>query len=252
MKIQKILMLILVQMGIFQASSYANSEIEYQRFQTDQGIDIDVFKISDLSQLQLFFYDVQNGKPLRKLTNIKTQLNPCEHLVFAMNAGMYHPDDTAVGLYIENKQQKSPLNLQNGVGNFFLQPNGVLAWNSHHAIIQTALSYKTSSFKADYATQSGPMLVINGQINSKFDANSVSNKIRNGVGVKNNTLYFAITNSQINFYQFAAFFKNQLAIDNALYLDGTISSVYFPDIQREDHFHRLGPMVAFINSQVCR
>ncbi|WP_181943294.1 phosphodiester glycosidase family protein, partial [Klebsiella pneumoniae] len=92
------------------------------------------------------------------------------------------------------------LNEDKGWGNFFLQPNGVLAWNDKQAVILTTEQYKAKVFQPDYATQSGPMLVINGKINPLFLANSDSKKIRNGVGVKNNKLYFVISKNRVNFY----------------------------------------------------
>ncbi len=69
-------------------------------------------------------------------------------------------------------------------GELLLQPNGVLAWNDKQAVILTNEQYKAKVFQPDYATQSGPMLVINGKINPLFLANSDSKKIRNGVGIK--------------------------------------------------------------------
>ncbi|WP_151980683.1 phosphodiester glycosidase family protein [Acinetobacter guerrae] len=231
-------------------SAFANDFISYQRIQLAQGVDADVIQIKKLSSLKLFLND-QSQKPLLKFKNIQKQLNACQTLEFAMNAGMYHSDYAPVGLYIEKGKQLTTLNEQQGFGNFFMQPNGVLAWNRQHAVIETTQDFKTSPFKANYATQSGPMLVIDGMINSKFLLDSNSLKIRNGVGVKDNTLYFVITRNRVNFYQFAAFFKDKLMIDNALYLDGSISSLYFPKIYREDQRYQLGPMIALLDSESC-
>jgi uncharacterized protein YigE (DUF2233 family) len=45
-----------------------------------------------------------------------------------MNVGMYHADYAPVGLYIEAAQQQQKLNtVKQAYGNFYLQPNGVLA-----------------------------------------------------------------------------------------------------------------------------
>ncbi|MCU4482071.1 phosphodiester glycosidase family protein [Acinetobacter ursingii] len=237
--------------ALFAQSSFANDTISYQRIQLAQGIDVDVIHIKKLSDLQLFLND-PSQQPLLKFENIKKQLHSCQRLEFAMNAGMYHPDYAPVGLYIENRKQLTALNEQQGFGNFFMQPNGVVAWNDQQAVIETTQDFKTSRFKANYATQSGPMLIIDGKINPKFLADSDSLKIRNGVGIKDNTLYFVITRNRVNFYQFAQFFKDELNIDNALYLDGSISSLYLPKIYREDRRYSLGPMIGLINSKVCR
>ncbi|ENV79006.1 phosphodiester glycosidase family protein [Acinetobacter ursingii] len=237
---------------LFTQSNYASERFDYQRVQlTQAGVDADVIQVKKLSDLQLFLND-PSQQPLLKFENIKKQLHSCQRLEFAMNAGMYHPDYAPVGLYIENRKQLTALNEQQGFGNFFMQPNGVVAWNDQQAVIETTQDFKTSRFKANYATQSGPMLIIDGKINPKFLADSDSLKIRNGVGIKDNTLYFVITRNRVNFYQFAQFFKEQLKIDNALYLDGSISSLYLPKIYREDRRYSLGPMIGLINSKVCR
>ena len=237
---------------LFTQSNYASERFDYQRVQlTQAGVDADVIQVKKLSDLQLFLND-PSQQPLLKFENIKKQLHYCERLEFAMNAGMYHPDYAPVGLYIENRKQLTGLNEQQGFGNFFLQPNGVVAWNDQQAVIETTQDFKTSRFKANYATQSGPMLIIDGKINPKFLADSDSLKIRNGVGIKDNTLYFVITRNRVNFYQFAQFFKEQLKIDNALYLDGSISSLYLPKIYREDRRYSLGPMIGLLNSKFCR
>lgn len=237
---------------LFTQSNYASERFDYQRVQlTQAGVDADVIQVKKLSDLQLFLND-PSQQPLLKFENIKKQLHSCQRLEFAMNAGMYHPDYAPVGLYIENRKQLTALNEQQGFGNFFMQPNGVMAWNDQQAVIETTQDFKKSRFKANYATQSGPMLIIDGKINPKFLADSDSLKIRNGVGVKDNTLYFVITRNRVNFYQFAQFFKEQLKIDNALYLDGSISSLYLPKVYREDRRYSLGPMIGSINSKVCR
>ena len=56
----------------------------------------------------------------------------------------------------------------------------------------------------------------------------------------------------MNFYQFAQFFKQQLKIDNALYLDGSISSLYVADTRRNDQNFNLGPIVAEVAKTNCR
>ena len=106
-------------------------------------------------------------------------------------------------------------------------------------------------FKPRFATQSGPMLVYKGQVNRQFLADSNSLKIRNGVGVRNNQLYFVISQQRVNFYQFAQFFKQNLKIDNALYLDGSISSLYLSKTKRQDKTFNLGPIVAEIAQENC-
>ncbi len=169
-------------------------------------INVDVVEVTQLSQLGLYLKD-QQGKPYLQISQLQKNLQSCENMQFAMNAGMFHPDYSPVGLYVEQGRQLKKLNRQQqGWGNFLIQPNGVLAWNHQQGILGTTQQYANQAFKAQYATQSGPMLVINRQLNSRFLADSTSYKIRNGVGLKDQSLYFVISKTPVTFHQFATFF----------------------------------------------
>jgi uncharacterized protein YigE (DUF2233 family) len=165
-------------------------------------------------------------------------------LVFAMNAGMYREDQSPVGLYVENGHEVKKANTANGPGNFHLKPNGVFFVSG-----QTAGVLETSRFlkqrpRVDYATQSGPMLVINGHLHPKIAENGPSRKIRNGVGVRDrHTAVFAIAEEPVTFGEFARLFKNELGCANALFLDGSISSLYAPALGRADGLLPLGPII---------
>lgn len=224
--------------------------MQHQIIKVD-NISYDVIKADHLQQLRLFLKDPKNARYYQKFAHIQKMLPACEQLSFAMNAGMYHPDFQPVGLYVEEGKEIVELNEAQGFGNFFMQPNGVLAWNDKYAVIKTTTDYKSMRFKPRFATQSGPMLVYKGQVNSQFLADSNSLKIRNGVGVRNNQLYFVISQQRVNFYQFAQFFKQNLKIDNALYLDGSISSLYLSKTKRHDKTFNLGPIVAEIAQENC-
>ena len=256
MAIQNLIRKILILMGMLTSVLGCHSgsaKVDYQHIQY-KHINLDIFKLSDFKQLKLFLND-QNNQPYGYFKNIQKDLKACQSLAFAMNAGMYHPNYQPVGLYVENAQQLKVLNTEKGFGNFFMQPNGVLAWNAKNAVIATTDEFqKSKEFKnlnPLYATQSGPMLVSQGQVNTTFQENAQSLKIRNGVGIKNQTLYFVISREPINFYDFAQVFKKQLKIDDALYLDGTISSAYSPQINMPKQHSKLGPMVAWIDHKSC-
>ncbi|WP_413228057.1 phosphodiester glycosidase family protein [Acinetobacter terrestris] len=217
------------------------------------AFDVDVVKVEHPQNLRLFLNTAKTNQLLHKFDAVHKQLRSCEKLLFAMNAGMYHSDYSAVGLYVEASRQKQKLNtIKQGFGNFHIQPNGVLAWNQDKSLISTTDDYAKIKFNPDYATQSGPMLVINGKINPNFLQHSDSFKIRNGVGIKDQTLYFVISNTAVSFYQFAQFFQQELQVSNALYLDGSISSAYIPQLKRADSFFKLGPMVAYIDEKNCQ
>ena len=146
-----------------------------------------------------------------------------------MNGGMYKEDNSPLGLYIENGKTLARLNTASATGNFYLKPNGVLYINNKkEAGICTTPNFRNNGNIA-YATQSGPMLVIDGQIHAAFKAGSQNVNIRNGVGIlKNNTLVFVMSTTAVNFYDFALYFKN-LGCTNALYLDGFVSRTYLPE-----------------------
>lgn len=225
--------------------------VEYRQIENTADDQFEVIEISNLNQLRLFLKNPKNNQYYKSFDNIQHQLKSCEQLTFAMNAGMFHSNFSPVGLYIEQGNVIQALNEDSGWGNFFLQPNGVLAWNKRQAVIWTTEQYKAKAFQPDYATQSGPMLVMNGKINPLFLANSDSKKIRNGVGIKNNKLYFVISKNRVNFYNFAEFFQKNLKVEQALYLDGSISSLYLQKNNRNDRKFYMGPIIGLVSHTNC-
>lgn len=179
-----------------------------------------------------------------------------QKLRFAMNAGMYHADRTPVGLYVENGKTVTPLNRQSGVGNFFLKPNGVFYVHKGQAAVLDARRFakKLPRRAPDFATQSGPMLVINGKLHSAFLPAGSSKFIRNGVGVMADlrTVHFVISETPVNFHTFGRFFRDSLSTPNALYLDGTVSKLYAPSIQRDDRGRPMGPIVGVVEPVLSR
>jgi uncharacterized protein YigE (DUF2233 family) len=156
---------------------------------------------------------------------------------------MFQEDFSPLGLFIQNQKIITQLNTKTGEGNFYLKPNGVFYLDTD----QKAYLSTTEDFKYDekikFATQSGPMLVINGQINPEFTPGSKSVYLRNGVCVlEGNRVVFAISRREVNFYDFADHFKN-LGCQNALYLDGFVSRMYLPEKQIEDLDGDLGVII---------
>lgn len=165
-------------------------------------------------------------------------------LAFAMNAGMYHEDRSPVGLYVENGKELKAANTRSGPGNFHLKPNGVFYVKGSRAGVLETSAYLKRRIRPDYATQSGPMLVINGRIHPRFSKQSTSRKIRNGVGVKDqHRVVFAISEDPVTFRTFARLFRDHLGCANALFLDGSISSLYAPALERMDTLLPMGPIV---------
>jgi uncharacterized protein YigE (DUF2233 family) len=156
-----------------------------------------------------------------------------EKLLFAANAGMFQPDSSPCGLLVENGQEISPLNVNDGQGNFFLKPNGVFLINQkRQARIVSSAAYVDELTPAVWATQSGPLLVQRGEIHPDFNADSKNLKIRSGVGVRaDGVAVFALSRKPVNFYDFALLFRDKLKCPNALFLDGDISAFYVPGMK---------------------
>ena len=170
-----------------------------------------------------------------------------QQLGFAMNAGMYHADRAPVGLFVQDGVAQSNLITSDGPGNFGLLPNGVFCVGDSFAVIESR-SYAATNPTCRYASQSGPMLVIDGKLHPKFLRGSPSKFIRNGVGVSadGGTAVFAISNDPVNFHAFARLFRDALNLPNALYFDGKISRLYAPDLGRNDLGFPMGPIVGTV------
>lgn len=176
------------------------------------------------------YWQNEKGENFKNAGNLKLWLKQQKKkLVFATNGGMYKKDHSPQGLYIENKSTKMEIDTAKGNGNFYLKPNGIFYITAD----KTPHICQTDDFAANgkiqYATQSGPMLITNGKIHAAFQENSPNVNIRNGVGIlPNNEIVFVMSKKEINFYEFAAYFKS-LGCKNALYLDGFVSRTYLPE-----------------------
>jgi uncharacterized protein YigE (DUF2233 family) len=199
--------------------------------------------------LRLFLWD-ENNTAYGHFGNIATALNrQGKRLGFAMNAGMYHEDRSPVGQYIENGDEQRGVISNAGPGNFGLLPNGILCLRHQRADVIETLRYLAQEPMCDSATQSGPMLVIEGALHPRFLQNSTSKYIRNGVGTSadGKQAVFVISDNTVNFYAFAQFFRDFLKLPNALYLDGNVSRMRAPDLGRDDAgFSALGPIIGVV------
>jgi uncharacterized protein YigE (DUF2233 family) len=186
-----------------------------------------------------------DGTPLATTARLADELAAGgRKLVFAMNAGMYDTALGPLGLYIENGRMLRRVNLRNGSGNFHLKPNGVFYFGDGKAGVMETGRFLRARLDPDFATQSGPMLVIDGQIHPKLQPDGESAKIRNGVGVRDeHTVIFAISTEPVSFYTFAKLFRDRLGTQNALFLDGSISTLYAPPLPTVGGWRNLGPML---------
>ncbi len=200
----------------------------------------------DVQKQKLELYNINpEGRPYGDFSSLIDDLNSQDkQLTFAMNAGMFDQNLKAIGLYVENGKQLKKLNRRNGSGNFHMKPNGVFFVKGDKSGVLETESFAKSGIKPDLASQSGPMLVIKGDIHPKISASGTSRKIRNGVGmVDDHTLVFVISNGPVTFYEFATLFQGELGCDNALFLDGSISALFSSELGRQDGFLPIGPIV---------
>ena len=173
-----------------------------------------------------------------------------EGVRIAMNGGMYHEDRRPVGHYIEDGAQQMRVIENAGPGNFGLLPNGVLCLRAGRADVIETLRYVAEAPACTHATQSGPMLVIDGALHPRFLPDSNSFKRRNGVGTSadGKTLYLAISANAVTFDTFGRLFRDALGVPNALFLDGSISRLYDAETGRNDGGARMGPILAVMDN----
>lgn len=183
--------------------------------------------------------------PVRSLSDLETSLGAkASTVAFAMNAGMYDEDGRPIGLAIVRGNQKHAINRRKGRGNFHLMPNGVfrIRENGRAEIVPTEKWKPSPAIR--FATQSGPMLVIEGRLHPAFERDGSSRYVRNGVGVRSDgRALFVISDEPVSFGKFARFFRDGLKSPNALFFDGSVSALWDPADGRRDVTKPLGPMV---------
>jgi uncharacterized protein YigE (DUF2233 family) len=210
-----------------------------------QDISATVCRIDTREERLRLFHSDEKGRPLKYFSGVNRMLKATnETLVFAMNAGMYHSDFSAVGLLVIDGKQVQPLNLDTAEGNFFLKPNGIFLVSDRGARVIESSRYPSLSENVSLATQSGPMLVLDGALHPAFRQESTSRNIRNGVGIlSRHEVVFAISEQPVTFHEFAVLFRNGLGCKDALFLDATVSSLYSENLERADVRASLGPII---------
>lgn len=204
------------------------------------GDKILAYTVDTKTQDLQFYWKNDNGIILKSIQNLKNYVESKNlKLTFAMNGGMFNNTFTPQGLFIQNKKTLTHLDTSSGNGNFYLKPNGIFYITTDNIPVVCKTSDFKDSGEIKYSTQSGPMLIIDGQIHPAFKDGSKNLNIRNGVGIlPDNKIVFAMSKTEINFYDFAKYFKD-LGCKNALYLDGFVSRTYLPEknwIQTDGNF----------------
>ncbi|MEQ3644166.1 MAG: phosphodiester glycosidase family protein [Paracoccus sp. (in: a-proteobacteria)] len=195
------------------------------------------------------FQDGPDGAPLRNFANVRRTLDEGQTLSFAMNAGMFHADYRPVGLLVVDGVELSPIVTGASRDNFGMLPNGVFCTGGAQPFqVIESVSFAETRPDCRLASQSGPMLVIDGDLHPRFLADSDSRYIRNGVGVSpdGQTAWFAISNRPVTFHEFGRFFRDGLGVRDALYFDGSISRLYAPSVNRADFGRSMGPIIGLV------
>jgi uncharacterized protein YigE (DUF2233 family) len=182
-------------------------------------------------------------QPFASLSAFAATVDPAS-IAFAMNGGMYGDDLKPVGYFVENGERLSELNRGDGTGNFFMKPNGVFfGTGGKWRVLSSDAFFNTVGDRPEFGTQSGPMLVIDGKLHPDIQDNGPSKAIRNGVAVDaSGKAHFVIADAPLSFGQLARYFRDVLKVNNALYLDGQISSLWDPATGRMDK-GRVGPII---------
>jgi len=180
--------------------------------------------------LDLYWLDA-DGLPYGGIDALKRKGEAAHRaLLFATNAGIYDREYKPLGLTIADGRTLRPLNTARGggSGNFGIQPNGVFYVDRQgHAGVVATGAWRDRGIDARLATQSGPMLVVDGAINPNFVEDSDSRKWRSGVcAPTEGEVVFAVSEVPVTFHAFARLFRDEIGCKDALYLDGTLSQIY--------------------------
>lgn len=194
----------------------------------------------------------QSDVPLRSLSELRQSLSSSQRArtVLAMNGGMFDDDGQPIGYYVEDGRRLMQLNRNEGPGNFHLLPNGIffgLRDGGWQVLSADAFAQQVSE-RPYFATQSGPMLVIDGRLHPAITNDGTSRYIRNAVGIDaHGRALFAISEEPVSFGKLARFYRDVLGARNALFLDGSVSQLWDPANGRLDDGAALGPLIVAEN-----
>ncbi|WP_062296997.1 phosphodiester glycosidase family protein [Demequina maris] len=161
------------------------------------------------------------------------------------NAGIFSEDLSPGGLLVADGEELRALNLADGFGNFHLKPNAVFEIRDDGtAAVVDSTAYDPAGVAQ--ATQSGPALLLDGEVHPLFTEGSENTALRTGVGVSpdGGTVYLAITRTYVNLWDFAVMFRDELGVEDALYLDGQISQLWVSGAPEPTSY--LGPYAGVI------
>lgn len=186
------------------------------------------------------------GKPYRSLSELAVAMgDKSANVAFAVNGGMFDQVGLPIGYYVEDSKRLHEINRSTGPGNFHLLPNGIFFGTDKKWEVRATPDFEATVLKRPmFGTQSGPMLVIAGKLHPRIDHDGPSKKLRNAVGIdRQGNAHFVISEAPISFGKLGRYFKDELEIPNALFLDGSVSSLWDPNMHRVDGGPPLGPLI---------
>lgn len=238
----------LTALGLVISGTAAQSEVTCTERSFD-GLAYTACEVDPRTDALRLFLDAPSGEKFGQFSSIDNTLqDEGKVLAFAMNAGMYHDDRAPVGLYIEDGQEIMRVIPNAGPGNFGLLPNGVFCIRENRADVIETLTYAATPPECRHATQSGPMLVIDGDLHPRFLADSTSRYVRNGVGTSEDgsRVVFVISDQAVTFHEFGRIFRDDLGLPQALFFDGSVSRLHAPQLGRSDFGRWMGPIVGVV------
>jgi uncharacterized protein YigE (DUF2233 family) len=209
------------------------------------------FKVDPSKEKIKLYLQDDRGELLGSLPALNVFLNKShQSVLFAMNAGMFMENGYPLGLYKGEGKTIAKLNTRkHAVGNFYIEPNGVFSMTDQGAAIVPTKHWGhfSGEFQTPYATQSGPMLLIDKKINPNIENAKNSRTIRNGVCMADKQVIFSVSLVGVSFLEFAKHFRDDLHCDDALYFDGAVSDFEWPEKGYKARGNAIGPMVVITN-----
>jgi uncharacterized protein YigE (DUF2233 family) len=193
----------------------------------------------------------RNGVIYRGFTNLAQDIDPAT-VAFAINGGMYDTGSKPIGYYVEDGKRLYPLNTREAEGNFYLKPNGVFFGeaNGGWRVLASGDFAAQISQRPNFGTQSGPMLLVGGKLHPQISEDGTSFKLRNAVGVdQQGRAHFVISDEPVSFGTIALLMRDHVKASEALFLDGTVSSLWHPVSGRMDSSYPLGPLIVVTREQ---
>jgi uncharacterized protein YigE (DUF2233 family) len=202
------------------------------------------FTVCDNKGGELRLFAASAGEqPIRTFSELQGKVDASK-VAFAMNAGMFDTAGRPIGMATVDGRPVHKVNTRDGYGNFHLKPNGVFMLTcGGRAAIYVSDAIPQFRCAPRLSTQSGPMLLIGGKLHPKIEPDGRSRLIRNGVGVREGKAIFVISQDPVSLGKFARFFRDALKTPDALYFDGSVSSLWDPADGRQDSHAPLGPII---------